>query len=96
MREYKSRKDSPINAESISPLDLLQAVEGIRWAVAPTLDLAEKAEKSQYFTPIATASFMASMLKMNGRQIRVLDPGAGIGTLCAAWVANVEAAPSSK
>ncbi len=44
----------------------------------------------QYFTPVWVAEFMASMFGRNhdGRPVRVLDPGAGAGTLFAAYVAH--------
>jgi adenine-specific DNA-methyltransferase len=35
----------------------------------------------QFFTPLSVARFMAEMLPSQGEQVRVLDPGAGIGIL---------------
>ncbi len=38
----------------------------------------------QYFTPAATARFMAQHLPLNGSPARLLDPGAGVGILSCA------------
>ena len=44
----------------------------------------ERKAKGQYFTPSAIAEFMAGLLPLEKREIRVLDPGAGAGVLSAA------------
>ena len=38
----------------------------------------------QYFTPLATARFMAKSLPLSGGAVRLLDPGAGLGILACA------------
>ncbi|MCK6580505.1 MAG: Eco57I restriction-modification methylase domain-containing protein [Anaerolineae bacterium] len=38
----------------------------------------------QYFTPLATARFMAENLPLSGNPMRLLDPGAGLGILACA------------
>ncbi len=38
----------------------------------------------QYFTPLATARFMAEHLPLAGQPVRLLDPGAGLGILACA------------
>jgi adenine-specific DNA-methyltransferase len=38
----------------------------------------------QYFTPLATARFMAEHLPLSGSPVRLLDPGAGLGILACA------------
>src|SRR5438045_2581597 len=40
----------------------------------------------QFMTPAPVASFMAGLLRTRRRQLRILDPGAGVGTLTAAVV----------
>jgi adenine-specific DNA-methyltransferase len=46
----------------------------------------------QYFTPLATARFMAENLPLSGERVRLLDPGAGIGILACAVceISNVD------
>ena len=41
--------------------------------------------KGQFFTPPSVASFMAQLLPVSGDQIRLLDPGAGLGALSVAF-----------
>jgi len=41
--------------------------------------------KGQFFTPKRVSTFMASLFEINHNKIRVLDPGAGIGVLSAAF-----------
>ena len=44
----------------------------------------------QFFTPSATAEFIASLPTLPTRgKLRILDPGAGIGSLTAALVSRV-------
>ena len=43
----------------------------------------------QYFTPIWVARLMAEMCEVNGNSVRVLDPGAGAGTLFTALAAHI-------
>lgn len=50
------------------------------------LDGSRRAELGQFFTPPTVARFMASMFRPVGRKTRVLDAGAGVGSLTAALV----------
>ncbi len=43
----------------------------------------------QFFTPAPTARLMASMFENRAPALRLLDAGAGVGALAAAWVAEV-------
>jgi len=43
----------------------------------------------QFFTPPATARLMASMTALVRKRLRLLDAGAGVGALTAAWVAEI-------
>ena len=38
----------------------------------------------QFFTPAPTARFMADLSEVSGEDVRLLDPGAGLGSLSAA------------
>jgi adenine-specific DNA-methyltransferase len=46
----------------------------------------DRAAIGQFLTPAPTARFMASLLRLDGDRLRVLDPGAGVGALTAALV----------
>ncbi|MGH9153729.1 MAG: Eco57I restriction-modification methylase domain-containing protein [Acidimicrobiales bacterium] len=53
------------------------------------LDPARRAAMGQYFTPADVADFMAQQLQVStDRPVRLLDPGAGVGSLTAAVVAR--------
>lgn len=43
----------------------------------------------QYFTPYPIAQFMSSLFPATNKQIRLLDPGAGIGTLSCSFLERV-------
>jgi len=62
-------------------------VEHLRKASAESLDPQRRATLGQYFTPAPAARLIASLLAPNNAQkVRLLDPGAGIGSLTAAAV----------
>jgi adenine-specific DNA-methyltransferase len=52
------------------------------------LDPARRSELGQYFTPAGVAAFMADQLEVRANPVRLLDPGAGVGSLTAAVVAR--------
>lgn len=66
---------------------LLATVEGMRRDVSKHLDRARRALMGQFLTPMPVALFMAEMFRTRKPVLRVLDPGAGIGSLSAAFVA---------
>ena len=69
---------------------LLDAVEGLRLAIAPVLDPARQAQLGQYFTPASVARLMAGLFPgRTAAALHLLDAGAGIGMLSAAWVEAV-------
>ncbi len=68
---------------------LIGAVEEIRLASTWSLDPSQRARLGQFMTPASVAKLMASMLSLTKRRIRLLDPGAGIGSLTAAVTAQV-------
>lgn len=49
------------------------------------LDPNKRGERGQFFTPSAVGRFMASFVSPH-RRVRLLDPGAGVGSLTAAFV----------
>lgn len=68
---------------------LLTAVERIRVQANRQISPASRSSLGQFLTPVSVAVFMASMVETRRRVIRLLDPGAGVGSLTAAFVARV-------
>jgi adenine-specific DNA-methyltransferase len=67
------------------PSNTLQAdADTTRERANSALDEATRASLGQYMTPGVVASFMASMFRDLGPEVRLLDAGAGVGSLTAA------------
>jgi len=66
---------------------LLSAVDRTRRDVTEGLDARRRVLLGQFLTPASVAVFMAGMFESRKPLLRVLDPGAGIGSLSAAFVA---------
>lgn len=76
--------------------ELLSSAERRRVATLAGIDLNHQAEFGQYFTPDKAAQLVASMpLLPPSGALRILDPGAGSGSLTAALVAQIIAEPRS-
>ena len=70
--------------------DLLQTVEQRRQTVSAALSAKHRSAMGQFFTPCGPAGFLAGLLDLPESGVfRVLDPGAGVGSLSAAVVARV-------
>ena len=69
---------------------LLRSIEERRRAISAELDAKVRGRLGQFFTPTSVAQMIASLpiLPKSGR-VRILDPGAGIGSLTAALVARI-------
>ncbi len=75
---------------SDSLAQLLQTVEQRRQTVSATLSAKHRSALGQFFTPFGPAGFLAGLLDLPQSGVfRVLDPGAGVGSLSAAVVARV-------
>lgn len=74
---------------------LLDDLESRRRQVSVRLDPVRKAELGQFLTPAPVAQFMAGMFAPQGRDISLLDAGAGIGSLTAAFIAWFVNRPSA-
>lgn len=73
-----------------SAAELASRTERRRQAAASALDGAKRTERGQFFTPAPVAEFIASLPQVRpGGVLRVLDPGAGVGSLSAALVARI-------
>lgn len=57
-----------------------------RLAVSSKLDPTKRAQLGQYMTPAPIGRFMASLFDDVSGAVRVLDPGAGVGSLSAAFL----------
>jgi adenine-specific DNA-methyltransferase len=66
----------------------LQEAERLRVAASQELDAETRGDLGQFLTPIAIAQLMASMFDDLPEQVRLLDAGAGTGSLSAAFVAE--------
>ncbi len=71
------------------PGGLLERTELRRVDTTRRLDQGRRGELGQFLTPPAVAQFMASMFEARGRSLRLFDPGAGVGSLTAAFVAEI-------
>ncbi len=78
----------PITPELVTPETLLSRVELVRIAAAHELDAGRRSLLGQFMTPVPIARLMAGMFDMRGPTVRLLDAGAGVGSLTAAFVAE--------
>jgi adenine-specific DNA-methyltransferase len=66
---------------------LLSTLERSRLSVSKATNAEKKSQLGQFFTPVQTARFMAEMFEQtNVRDCHLLDAGAGIGSLSAAFL----------
>jgi adenine-specific DNA-methyltransferase len=67
----------------------LNLIDHIRIAAMQNLDKSRQSEMGQFLTPPSVARFMASMFDQVPGKVNLLDAGAGVGTLTAAFVDKV-------
>lgn len=67
-------------------LDIVASVDSARARLGSLREGEHKAALGQFLTPPPVARLMASMFQEGPEEIRLLDPGAGIGTLTAAFI----------
>jgi adenine-specific DNA-methyltransferase len=73
-------------------LQLLDEVDTVRKEVGRRISQERKSELGQFLTPATVARFMASLFTPSALQTaRLLDPGAGIGSLSGAFLDRLEA-----
>lgn len=78
------------------PVGLLAQIMRIQAERAKSESRSASKERGQFFTPPSVASFMAGRLKSLPSEIRLLDPGAGIGMLTAAVCERVTRLPGRR
>lgn len=66
---------------------LLESIERVRIEASRRLDPGNRTAMGQFLTPAPVARLMASMFGPPPNEVRLLDPGAGVGSLTAAAVA---------
>ncbi len=71
------------------PETLVERVDLFRLDASRSLDPKRQGEMGQFMTPAPVATLMASMFKAQRGSVRLLDAGAGVGSLSAAWVAEM-------
>ena len=75
--------------QGLRPSDLVRAVDEIRASTNRLLNPKRRSELGQFMTPAPVARLMASMIGPVPREVRLLDAGAGVGSLTAAAVAEL-------
>jgi adenine-specific DNA-methyltransferase len=66
---------------------LLKAIDKIRLDISSTLNKERRSELGQFMTPSSIADFMASLFELeSNKPCRILDAGAGIGSLSCAFI----------
>lgn len=68
---------------------LLAATEARRRSVACRLDPDKRVKLGQFFTPEPVADLLVRLVDIKPPTLRVLDPGAGVGSLTASLVARI-------
>ncbi len=68
---------------------MLSSIDVARREASLRLDSRRRALMGQFLTPVSVAKFMAQMIECEKPVIRLLDPGAGVGSLFAAFVATM-------
>lgn len=84
-------KTQPFDLEDTA---LVDRADETRLRISPLLNAESRATLGQFMTPGVIADFMASLFeKTNSDSVRILDAGAGVGTLSAALVARFAKEP---
>ncbi|MGQ0815648.1 MAG: Eco57I restriction-modification methylase domain-containing protein, partial [Gemmatimonadota bacterium] len=86
MGDYISCMQNARPMSSWTEFDLNNSVAARRASASGMLSDLERRRLGQYFTPLHVARFIASLSRATGETIRILDPGAGVGSLFAAAV----------
>lgn len=72
-----------------SAASLLHKADLYRIDISRKLDSRYRSELGQFMTPEPIAKFMASLFNIPSKKIHLFDPGAGVGSLTAAFIENV-------
>ena len=69
-------------------MELLQRIDQTRLSASENLEPSRRKELGQFMTPSLVGKFMASMFDVDSARISLLDAGAGVGSLTAAFAAR--------
>lgn len=83
--EYKQNKSVTLKPEN----NFLEQINSVRLQATLALDKSRRSSLGQFFTPLTVSQMMSSMVSINRQSIQMLDAGAGMGILTAAFVASV-------
>ena len=87
--ELLSRYEINPSLDVVAVEGLAERVDLYRVDACRNLDSERRSQMGQFFTPPPVARFMASLFGDSSQEIRLLDAGAGVGTLTAAFVEEV-------
>jgi adenine-specific DNA-methyltransferase len=65
--------------------DIIEHTSRLHRQVESTTSSIKRKQKGQFFTPLSVCEYMASWFSQSEREYRLLDPGAGVGALTAAF-----------
>ena len=79
---------STADTEDLASHRLASRADKVRREISPRLDSKRRAELGQFLTPEPVAMAMAKMFSNMPEEVRLLDAGAGVGSLTAAFVTD--------
>lgn len=68
---------------------MLEQVDLLQHAIRDSMDPAKRIKYAQFLTPPVVSVIMAGMFQSRRSEIHLLDPGAGVGSLTAAFIARM-------
>ncbi len=71
----------------VDAAQVLEDVDRARVIAFADINPSRRSELGQYPTPMSIGAYMASLFERMPRRVRLLDPGAGVGSLTAAFIA---------
>jgi adenine-specific DNA-methyltransferase len=79
----------------VSQSDLVRFAESVQQEITVLAARSARSALGQFFTPPAIAQLLASLSAERGGRVRLIDPGAGVGMLTAAWIGRVVNGPGA-
>lgn len=75
--------------------ELVDFAEATQTEITQSTQRSRRSALGQFFTPARIAGLLASLSERRGGQLRMLDAGAGVGVLTAAWISRVAHGPAA-
>jgi len=76
----------PVLPNVSNPAGFLDQLDSIRTEAQKSLNIERQSDLGQFFTQPSVAKLMAGMFSSYPSSINLVDPGAGVGTLSAAFI----------